>query len=63
MTAHFTAKTSLRIADSRSIVLRKQIEELTKQTEEAECGDRRKIMRHICLPWPHLLMTMLSLLQ
>lgn len=59
MAAQSAAETSLRIADRRLIVLRKQIEVSTKQTEEAECGGRCRIRYHVCWPWPHLLTTTL----
>ena len=60
--AHAAIETSLRLADSRSVGLRKVIEELTKQLEEeAERGRRegssvRRRARHVCWPWGALRM-------
>ncbi|KAJ4956068.1 hypothetical protein NE237_012851 [Protea cynaroides] len=54
MAAQAAAEKSLQLADSRAAGLREQIEELTRQLDEADRkGDRngRRRGRHICWPW------------
>ncbi|KAK9143777.1 hypothetical protein Syun_013177 [Stephania yunnanensis] len=55
MAAQEAADKSLRLADSRALMLRERIEELTRQLEETDGkterqSSRRKV-RHICCPW------------
>ncbi|KAK2653902.1 hypothetical protein Ddye_013758 [Dipteronia dyeriana] len=52
MVAQAAAEKSLQLADSRAAGLRERIEQLTKQSEEAESKERsRRKVRHICWPW------------
>ncbi|KAI9161818.1 hypothetical protein LWI28_020957 [Acer negundo] len=52
MAAQAAAEKSLQLADSRAAGLRDRIEQLTKQSEEAESKERsRRKVRHICWPW------------
>ncbi|GAV79308.1 hypothetical protein CFOL_v3_22773 [Cephalotus follicularis] len=53
MVAQATAERSLQLADSRAAELRERIEELTKQSEEADSKEKnsRRRVRHICWPW------------
>ncbi|KAK0597156.1 hypothetical protein LWI29_022314 [Acer saccharum] len=52
MAAQAAAEKSLQLADSRAAGLREQIEQLTKQLEEAESKERSRLkVRHICWPW------------
>ncbi|KAG4907921.1 hypothetical protein JHK86_056405 [Glycine max] len=50
--AQEAAERSLRLADTRAVELRRQVEELTRQLEEAEKheGNSHKV-RRICWPW------------
>ncbi|KAK9147484.1 hypothetical protein Scep_006241 [Stephania cephalantha] len=55
MAAQEAADKSLRLADTRALMLRERIEELTRQLEETDGkterqSSRRKV-RHICCPW------------
>lgn len=53
--AQEAAERSLKLADSRGVELRRQIEELTRQLEESEKHERNsshKVSRRICWPWP-----------
>ncbi|KAK1260467.1 hypothetical protein QJS04_geneDACA002032 [Acorus gramineus] len=61
MAAQEAIAKSLQLADSRSVCLRERIEELTRQLEEADCGNNsrnersvRRRVRHVCWPWPTL---------
>ncbi|KAK3220683.1 hypothetical protein Dsin_014653 [Dipteronia sinensis] len=52
MAAQAASEKSLQLADSRAAGLRERIEQLTKQSEEAESKERsRRKVRHICWPW------------
>ncbi|XP_024930165.3 uncharacterized protein At3g49055 [Ziziphus jujuba] len=52
MAAQSAADKSLQLANSTAAGLRKRVEELSKQLEEAESRDRnRRKARHICGPW------------
>lgn len=56
MAAQAAAEASLKLADSRSAMLRERIEELMKQVEEDECSKKeqttsRRKQRHVCWPW------------
>lgn len=57
MAAQAAAERSLQLADNRAAGLRERIEELTKQLEEAENRERRRVKaRDICWPWRALKM-------
>ncbi|KAJ8448724.1 hypothetical protein Cgig2_010611 [Carnegiea gigantea] len=58
MAAQSAAERSLRLADSRTAVLHRRIEELTRQLEEAESRETntRRKFRRICWPWEALKM-------
>lgn len=51
--AYEAAERSLHLADSGAVELRKRVEELTRQLEEAEKRARssHKVRRRICWPW------------
>lgn len=50
--AQEAAERSLQLADSRAVELRRRIEELTRQLEEAEKRERSSHkVRRICWPW------------
>ncbi|KAL5069849.1 hypothetical protein RYX36_020736 [Vicia faba] len=50
--AQEAAERSLQLADSRGVELRRRIEELTRQLEEAEKRERSSHkVRHLCWPW------------
>ncbi|KAK7343694.1 hypothetical protein VNO77_12644 [Canavalia gladiata] len=50
--AQEAAERSLQLADSRAVELRQQVEELTRQLEEAEKRERNSHkVRRICWPW------------
>ncbi|KAF5731186.1 putative ATP binding protein [Tripterygium wilfordii] len=52
MAAQAAAERSLQLADSRVAGLRTRIEELTRQSEEAENRERSRYkVRHMCWPW------------
>ncbi|KAH7538046.1 hypothetical protein FEM48_Zijuj03G0157700 [Ziziphus jujuba var. spinosa] len=52
MAAQSAAEKSLQLADRKAAGLRKLVEELSKQLEEAESRDQnRRKARHICGPW------------
>ena len=50
--AQEAAERSLRLADTRAVELRRQVEELTRQLEEAEKHEHNSHkVRRICWPW------------
>ncbi|KAK7391356.1 hypothetical protein VNO78_19771 [Psophocarpus tetragonolobus] len=50
--AQEAAERSLQLADSRTVELRGMVEELTRQLEEAEKGERKcHKLRRVCWPW------------
>ncbi|KAL2324547.1 hypothetical protein Fmac_023605 [Flemingia macrophylla] len=52
ITAQEAAERSLQLADTRAVGLRRQVEELTRQLEEAEKRERNSHkVRRLCWPW------------
>ena len=50
--AQEAAERSLKLADTRAVELRRRVEELTRQVEEAEkCESNIHKVRRICWPW------------